>query len=363
MKRSRLGRAAAIGLVSALVVMAGAVFWTARSLNKIHRIDLGGALTASSGGGENFLVVGSDSREAADPSDPDFGSMGDEGDTGGQRSDTIMLVRLEGGKATLLSLPRDLYVPISGTSRTFRLNSAYSRGPDVLVRTVQDALGVPVHHYVEVDFRGFKKLVEAVGGVSVWFDTPVTDRNTGLLIATAGCHRLDGVQALAYTRSRHLTWFDVTRNDWRTDGTGDLGRITRQQDFLRRAMGTAIEEASGNPLRVASIVQAATDNVSVDNGLSSRDLVALGRPLTAVAGGSMETFTFPAAGRVIRGSSVLVPDMSAAEPILARFGAVPNGSGVGRIGGFAARALRLPSQTPSPSQPTVGVVGDRSRSC
>jgi hypothetical protein len=167
MRKARLGRATCIAVIAALVVVASAVFWTTRSLRAINRADLGGALSAVSGGGENFLVVGSDSRDGASETDADIGSMGTEEDVGGKRSDTIMLVRLEGGRATLLSLPRDLYVPISGASRTFRLNSAYSRGPDVLVRTVQDALGVPVHHYVEVDFRGFKKLVEAVGGVSV----------------------------------------------------------------------------------------------------------------------------------------------------------------------------------------------------
>jgi hypothetical protein len=138
-------------------------------------------------------------------------------------------------------------------------------------------------------------------------------------------------------------------------------------------MGAAIERASGNPFRVASILNAATDNVVVDDALSNRDLVGLARPLAAVAGGSMETFTFPASGRIIKGSSVLVPDMSAAAPILARFGSVRSPSGTrtsraGRAGVAQARSLAVPAeavpaQTPTPVSPTVGVVGDRSKSC
>ncbi len=349
-------------MIAALAVAVPGMVWIRHTLGSVHRVDLAGALSA---GSENFLLVGSDSRAGADPNDPDFGSMGNEVDVGGKRSDTIMLMRFVGGRAQLLSLPRDLYVKVAGSKRKSRINGAYAQGPDVLVRTVQESLSIPVHHYVEIDFQGFKRLVDALGGVSVWFDTPVRDANTGLAIASAGCHRLDGVQALQYSRSRHLQYFDGTR--WRDDGTADLGRISRQQDFVRRSLIEAVEQASANPLTVGALVDAAVDNLSVDDALDDAGLVKLGRHLASATGG-FDTFTFPANGRVIGGASVLVPDLAAAAPLIARFGgsgAEASGviGGPGAPDGPSAIALlpdRIGRQTPTS---TVGVVGDPTHRC
>ena len=85
------------------------------------------------------------------------------------------------------------------------------------MQTVQQALGIPIHHYVEVDFSGFKDLVDAIGGVEMCFDFPAQDVNTGLYFAEPGCDVLDGVQALAYARSRHYEEF--RDGEWHEDGT------------------------------------------------------------------------------------------------------------------------------------------------
>ena len=109
---------------------------------------------------ENYLLVGSDTRQGIDPDSEDFGVIGDASDVGGRRSDTIMVLRQEhNGGAALMSLPRDLWVEIAGTGRSGRINSAYNEGPERLAATVTQALGIPVHHYVEVDFVGFKDII------------------------------------------------------------------------------------------------------------------------------------------------------------------------------------------------------------
>jgi LCP family protein required for cell wall assembly len=151
----------------------------------------------------NFLVVGSDSRANADPNDPDFANVGGEGDVQGRRSDTLIVVNVEKstGIISLMSVPRDLWVAIGDSENTERINVAYREGAAVVVRTINRALGIPIHHYLEIDFQGFKQLVDAVGGVTVCVEHPTRDRKTGLYIRP-GCKNLDGVDSLAYARSR-----------------------------------------------------------------------------------------------------------------------------------------------------------------
>ena len=151
---------------------------------------------------QNFLLVGSDSRAGIAPDDPNIGAFGSEAEVGGQRSDTIMVLRIDpkSERASVLSFPRDLWVSIAGTGAKQRINTAFSRGPDVLVATLQQNFGIPIQHFVEVDFVGFKGLVDAVGGVPVYFENPARDKNTGLNIPVSGCVTLNGDQALAYAR-------------------------------------------------------------------------------------------------------------------------------------------------------------------
>ena len=234
-------------IVTACLLAAAGVWYAKHRLDNIETIALDAVLTdqgADAAGAtsefptevENYLIVGSDSRDGASPDDPDYmGIVGTENHVG-RRSDTIMLLRFDPvtNSAALLSLPRDLYVDIPGSDDPNRINAAYFKGPDVLIKTVTESFGIPVHHYVEVDFQGFKRIVDAIDGVSIWFDAPVRDANTGLRVNETGCVKLDGLQALQYARSRHLE--TKINGRWREDPTGDLGRISRQQDFIRRAI-------------------------------------------------------------------------------------------------------------------------------
>jgi LCP family protein required for cell wall assembly len=258
-------------------------------------------LAANDGPAENFLLVGSDSREGVDIGDPENASIGDEAEVSGQRSDTIMILRREkNGGASLLSLPRDLWVPIAGTDHSAKINSAYNEGPERLVRTVTQALGVPIHHYVEVDFNGFTRLVDEIGGVQICSDYPAQDQNTGLRLDPT-CQVLDGAQALAYARSRHYEQF--IDGEWRGDEEApDLARIGRQQQFIRAAVDKLLRRIRRNPLRLGDLIGVATESVRIDGDLNPVDAA---NALRAAAEEGLSTYTLPVVGVEHDGQSAL----------------------------------------------------------
>jgi LCP family protein required for cell wall assembly len=219
----------------------------------------------------------------------------------------MVVARMDPANATveMLSVPRDLWVDLAGTGDRGRVNAAYNDGAQSLVDTLQDALDIPIHHYVEVDFAGFKGLVDALGGIPMYFDRAVHDRRSGLDVRRSGCHTLDGVQALAFARSRNLTYRDGTR--WVTDPTGDLGRITRQQVFIRHAMQKVSKLGLGDLDSMRVLVGVAVNNVTVDDSLSSGDLIRLGRKFRAFDASTMVThrlettaFTTSGGAQVVR---------------------------------------------------------------
>ena len=283
---------------------AGTMIAATSTIAAIERVpDVAAVLSPPSSTVENFLLVGSDSRANSDPSSPDYGGIGSEDDVQGTRSDTIMLLRRDRatGVAALLSIPRDLWVDIPGAG-TDRINSAYNGGPSLLVQTVQASLGLPVHHYVEVDFSGFKELVDAVGGVEICFWYPTRDLSTGLNIVEPGCPVLDGVQALAFARSRH---YEELREDaqWHEDGTADLGRTKRQQQFVNQAMQTALAQVTTNPFRAGEIIRSTSSAVRLDD---ETDVLAVGASLRSAVGDGLDTWSLPVYGDTIDGKSILL---------------------------------------------------------
>ena len=112
--------------------------------------------------------------------------------------------------------PRDLWIPMADTGQNDRINAAYGRGRQVLVDTIRKDFGIEINNYIEVDFGGFKGLVDAIGGVPMYFSTPMRDTHTGLDIPEAGCVNLDPQQALDFARSRYLEYQD-SRGRWQTD--------------------------------------------------------------------------------------------------------------------------------------------------
>ncbi|MEY2436357.1 MAG: hypothetical protein QOF97_1193 [Acidimicrobiaceae bacterium] len=276
----------------------------------------------------NYLIIGSDSRDNVDPNDPNAGAFLGTGEPSGKRSDTILLVRIDPKTLTaqMLSFPRDLFVPIAGESGRDRINSAYGRGRAVLVDTIRQDFGIAVNNYIEVDFRGFKGLVGAIGGVPMYFDTPMRDANTGLDIEQAGCVSLDGDQALAFARSRHLEFKD-SKGRWVTDPTADLGRITRQQIFVRKALSKVLSLNPTDLLTFNHLLDVAVDSVTIDQSLGRGQLLNLVRQFKDLKPADITSYSLPVTNFTTgAGAAVLQLDEGAAKPILNVFRGIDPGS-------------------------------------
>ncbi|MDQ2677963.1 MAG: LCP family protein [Actinomycetota bacterium] len=324
-RRNRSGKGRRIAGIAALVVLAlvgvaaAGAGWGLWSFASIEKVDLDLATTETTEP-QNFLIVGSDSRAEIDEDDHDAGGMLGKDAPGGQRADSLMIARVDpdSDRVDLLSVPRDLWVPISGTGKEQRINSAYSESAQAVVDTVQDVLGIPIHHFVEVDFRGFEGLVNALGGVPMYFDHPVRDKNSGLFVNDKGCTVLDGRQGLAFARARHLEWKDG--EGWHSDPTGDLGRMTRQQILTRAALSKAQTMGIGDVGRLKGLVDAGIGSVRLDATLGTRDIVSLGSRISDLDPDRMQTHALPVVGhRTDGGAAVVLLDGPAAEPVLQIF--------------------------------------------
>jgi LCP family protein required for cell wall assembly len=306
--------AALVGVVGAT----GMLIAARKAVDSVERVP-GVADNLSDGNGsvENFLLVGSDSRAGADPTAPDASGIGTEDAVSGQRSDTIMILRRDKstGEASLLSIPRDLWVDVPGHDKKRRINSAFSDGPDVLVQTLQQGdLRIPINHYVEIDFSGFKSLVDALGGVQICVDYATRDVSTGLDITEPGCHLLLGEQALAYARSRH---YEELREDgeWHEDPASDLGRTKRQQQFVNLALQTALDRIKVDPFSAGRLITAIGSSLRVDDEL---DPISAGASLRSAVDGGIATYSLPVFGKNIGGNAVLLLG-DGSEDVLAYF--------------------------------------------
>ena len=283
-----------------------------RRLAQINRVNLP-ALGADSGAVMNVLLVGSDSRANLQGSVAEgFGK----GEVEGQRSDTVMILHIDPGsqKAAIVSVPRDLYVPIAGTNFSDRVNAAFALGgPDQLIATVQQALRITIHHYVQVDFVGFKDIVDTVGGVTMYIPYQVRDTVIGLTLPL-GCKELDGQQGLSWVRSRNMEF--LINGTWQADGRGDLGRIERQQDFIRRMMKKALNAGVTNPIQLNRLIGIGVKDVTFDSGLSTKDLTALGRRFSSLDADKVVLGTLPTSPADIDGKSVLKLQTAQAQPMI-----------------------------------------------
>jgi len=306
-----------------LIVAAGLALYAYRTLDRLERVPINLA-AASDEEPKNYLVVGSDSREMIDAGAADADAFLGDG-TGGQRADSIFVVRAypEGDRLEILAFPRDLWVdlPPSDThpgGSEGRINGTYNEGPQYVVDTLAANFDLDIHHYVEVDFRGFESLVDVVDGVPMYFENAVRDTHSGLLVYTPGCVTLDGPTALAYARSRHLQV--ATDEGWVSDPTGDLGRITRQQEFLRASMGRFVQLNLGDVFTVKELVDAAVDHVRLDPELGLGELVSLGERIGTFEDHAITTYQLPTeAYRTSGGADVLRTIETEAEPILSLF--------------------------------------------
>lgn len=303
------------GLVTAIVGAAGVITAANGRTSEVQRIEnLQEVLVAVDGPAVNYLLIGSDSRDGSDPNAADFGGIGDTGAVEGRRSDTIMILRQEkdGNGAALVSIPRDLLVTIAGSGKQDRINSAYNSGTDVLAATITAELGIPINHVVDIDFFGFKRLVDAVGGATLCFDYVTRDTNSGLS-QEPGCNRLDGIQALAYARSRHYEEF--RDGDWREDPTADLGRIKRQQSFISTLVDTMLAKLKSDPFLASQLIDSFSASVRIDAGL---DPIGTAGTLRKAFSTGLTTYQLDVRGEDFNGKSILLLN-DASGPVLDYF--------------------------------------------
>lgn len=310
-KRSRrpiyFGRSiAAIVAVCSLTVTGGAWQWSNVKNNRLNRVE---ALDPNSHdirdpnaqyGDENFLIIGVDTRAGANSN---MGA-GDTSDAEGTRSDTMMLVNIPANRkrVAVVSFPRDLaiqptlcevwnedtrsYGPDKAYTET-KLNSAFAfGGPKCLVKVIQKISGLNINRFLGVDFAGFSKMVDALGGVEVCTPTPIEDYELGTVLETAGRQTIDGHTALQYVRARQVT----------TEYNGDYGRIKRQQLFLSSLLRSMISHNTFFSLsKLNNVVNTFIDDSYVDN-IRTKDLVDLGQSLQDVKAGRITFLTVPTDG-------------------------------------------------------------------
>ncbi len=272
----------------------------------------------------NILIVGTDSAANLDENDPIQNGRENE-----NLADVIMIVRIDPdeGTARLLSIPRDSRVEVAPSGDLAKINSAMAGvdGPRNLIDTIRRNFGISIDNYVEVDFAAFKDLVDQLRGVPVYFAAPVRDKNSGLHVSEPGCVVLDPSQALAYARARHFQYQD-SNGRWRYDQTGDLGRITRQQDFIKRAMRRASEAGLRNPGTAFGIVDAAVDSVKIDDMLTTGMIMQLVSVFRAFNPDDLETQQVPTTGDMVGGVSYQLVDWDKTLPMLLPYWGYDDGS-------------------------------------
>ncbi|MBO0693091.1 MAG: LCP family protein, partial [Acidimicrobiaceae bacterium] len=298
-----------------------------------------------------LLVVGSDTRNLTGSDNAQFGSQAD---AGGQRSDTMLLVRVVPTvhQMTILSIPRDLWVPIPGMGDQ-RINSAFNTGPSLLIKTITTDLGIPVDHYAEVNFDTFRQITDAVGGVKFWFPTPAKDPFSLLNVGTAGCVNLTGDQALGFVRSRHYEYFQ--NGQWNFEAESDLARIQRQQAFMKKMIKKA-EGQFTNPIALNGIIAGITKNLTVDQGFTTGFMLGLARQLRSVDAAAIPAETLPTFPEVVGGADVLGLQQPQARQMIAAFNALGTTPAAGgttpAAGGTTGASSGSASGTAAPVSPS-----------
>jgi LCP family protein required for cell wall assembly len=254
-------------VLAPIVLLIGLGWW---QFSRIPKVDVASALSAGGGrAGTNYLLVGIDSREGISADDPNSGAfIADE--VAGSRTDTIMILHMDGTGTSLASIPRDLWVRDPASGQMGRINSTFAAGPANLVKAVE-GLGIPVDHYAEINFGGFASIVDALGGITVDFPNPARDDDSGLAIAKAGPNTLDGAAALAFVRSRYYE--ELVNGQWRTDPTADIGRTERQRDFLAALTKSLANER--NPVALVRIPFALGSGLRIDTTVSYPEALRL----------------------------------------------------------------------------------------
>ncbi|PZH08520.1 transcriptional regulator [Streptomyces sp. NTH33] len=313
--RRRWGRIVLLTLLVLVLAAGGIGYWLYDNLDgNIKDVDIDKAIGDDRPeklptSGQNVLILGSDSRAGAN-------AALDTGKVAGARSDTALVMHIPEGrtKAVAISIPRDTLVTrpectksdgtTAASAQRVMFNSIYAQvGPACVVKTVEQISGIRMDHYVEIDFAGFKGLVDAIDGVTVTVDQDIHDKSSGLNL-TAGTHRLDGTQSLQFVRTRHGVG----------DGS-DLGRIGLQQQFMLALLSEIKkQDLLGSPTKAYKVADELTAALTTDSELASlTKLAEFGRSLNGVDPSSMETIMLPVAYDKIDPNRVVAAEPQATQ--------------------------------------------------
>ena len=268
------------GVMSALILAVSGGAWalTGYLNGQLKRVDAGTANSASTGP-LNILVAGVDPRTGLTHHEEVVLHVGNDVSS---NSDTLMLMHVSADRSrvTVVSIPRDSWVNIPGHGMN-KINAAYGLGGAMLmVQTVEQATGLTINDYVEVDFLGFVKVIDALGGVNICLPQPLDDPYSGLDLS-AGMHHVNGITALAYARDRH------------SFATSDLARIQDQQRLLSSALSEATHSGLlANPIRLSRFINAALSALTVNRGLN---VSALADQMRGITAGDVTFMTVPLA--------------------------------------------------------------------
>ena len=231
--------------------------------------------------GTNYLLVGSDGRQELTKKEQRQLHVGD---VEGNRTDTIMILHVPlFGQPTLVSIPRDSWVPIPGHGSD-KINAAFALGgPQLLIETVEGTTGLHIDNYVEIGMIGISRVTDSLGGVNLCPDRRYKDQDSNLNVKK-GCQEMDGLTALAYVRMR------------KADPKGDLGRAERQQEFMKSATMTTMSPLTWlNPFKMFSVVTTAGDSLTVGDGTGIVDDARMGMAMGMISMGWGESTTVPIA--------------------------------------------------------------------
>ncbi|MCH7790521.1 MAG: LCP family protein, partial [Acidobacteria bacterium] len=256
----------------------------------------GEAVDVQAGEPVNYLLVGTDNSEGIDPDDPIL----EDRDLDSQLTDVLMVLRFdpETGQAAVLSIPRDLRVDYA-TAGSGKINAAYGLGEASgagqieLGQTIINNLDIPIHKYLEINFAGFAKLVDAIDGVSVYFEYAARDDGSGLYIPAAGCWILDGDQALAYVRGR--SYAELIDDEWVITGGDDFRRSERQRDFLVLAADKAVNKIGRNPSSIRQFLNGIEDAnaIKLDDATSIQEMIDLAQSFAGFTPENLQRLSLP----------------------------------------------------------------------
>lgn len=330
-KWKRRGLIASIIFVVLILVLAGSLYGYVKYMeSKIHHVTVKGLRgTTNTAQPENILLVGNNSRCALNGQQASqFGTCGQ---VGGARSDVLMVVHLDPATHSvyLLSIPRDLFVPLynfassaPGRLDHAKVDAALNNGPSTLVAAVEEDFGIPISHYVSLNFDTFQGVVNDLGGINMYFPTQLKDSYSNLDVTQTGCLHLNGTQALELVRARHMYY--MQNGQWLYDGNGDISRITRNHLFLK-ALAAEVRPQLTNPFTDNALLNSLLPNLQVDQNFTVSDMVSLVLAFKDVSLNSVPTETLASIaenGFIYKGAgfgSVLFPVQPAETDVISQF--------------------------------------------